>query len=149
MLAVGLGKTGDRLVPLDAYLKLIDLPGGQTEPEVVSSVLSVRRDRWVQARLAQLYASATSEERAKFDAAINDRLNKALAAKEARPLRKFLASFGFHPAADEARAQLFAQLTTKDNALERESLLDALQHLRRPGASRARLCSPNSHGVAH
>ncbi len=48
MLAVGLGKTGDRLGALDAYLKLSDMPGGQTEPEVVSSVLSVRRDRWVE-----------------------------------------------------------------------------------------------------
>ncbi|HKD35162.1 MAG TPA: PQQ-binding-like beta-propeller repeat protein, partial [Pirellulales bacterium] len=135
LLAQGLSQTGDHLGALDAYLRLIDLPGGQSEPEVVNSVLSVRRDRWIRARAAELYAAVTSEERAKFDEAVTERLGKALAAKEAKDLRRFIAYFGFHPAADEARQQLFAQLKS-EMALERELLLEDLEHS--PDAARRR-----------
>jgi outer membrane protein assembly factor BamB/tetratricopeptide (TPR) repeat protein len=127
LLAQGLGQSGDHLGALDAYLRLIDLPGGQSEPEVVSSVLSVRRDRWIRARAAELYAEVTSEERAKFDAAVTERLGKALAAKQPKDLRRFIAYFGFHPTADEAREQLYAQLTQSETALERELLLEDLE----------------------
>jgi outer membrane protein assembly factor BamB/tetratricopeptide (TPR) repeat protein len=137
MLAQGLGQTGDRLGALDAYLKLIDLPWGQGEPEVVSNVLSVRRDRWIRARVDQLYASAASEERAKFDAAVSERLNAALAAKQPKDLRRFVAHFGFHPAADEAREQLFAQLVGPETLIERELLLGELQRSSDPVRRRA------------
>lgn len=127
-LAQGLGKTGDRLGALDAYLKLVDLPAGRGEPEVIGNDLSVRRDRWIRARIDELYASAANDERTKFDAAVADRLSKALAAKQPKDLRKFVAVFGFHPAADEAREQLFAQLTQPETLVERELLLDDLMH---------------------
>ena len=87
------------------------------------------------ARAAELYASLTSEERAKFDAAVTERLGKALAAKQPKDLRRFIAYFGFHPMADEAREQLFAQLTQPETALERELLLEDLDALDRRRAA--------------
>src|SRR5262249_16099122 len=54
-LSQGLDKAGDRLGSLEAYLKLIDLSPSQSDTEVVSNQLSVRRDHWVRARLERLY----------------------------------------------------------------------------------------------
>ena len=136
-LSEGLDKSGDRLGSLEAYLKLIDLSSGQADTEVVSNLLSVRRDRWVRARLDRLYAAATGDERTKFDAAVSERLSKALAAKQAKDLRRFLAFFGFHPASDEAREQLFAQLGGQESWIERESLLNELQRSADPVRRRA------------
>ncbi len=136
-LSQGLDKAGDRLGSLDAYLKLIDLSSVQSDPEVVNNQLSVRRDRWVRARLERLYSAASGDERTKFDAAVTERLSKALGAKQAKELRRFLAFFGFHPAADEAREQLFAQLGGQESWIERESLLDQLQRSPDPARRRA------------
>ena len=136
-LSQGLDKAGDRLGSLDAYLKLIDLSSVLSDPEVVSNQLSVRRDRWVRARLEQLYLGTSGDERTKFDAAVANRLSKALAAKQAKELRRYLAFFGFHPASDEAREQLSAQLTSPEYAIEREGLLDELQRSPDPVRRRA------------
>ncbi len=137
VLAEGFRKTGAKLPALEAYLKLVDLPGSQSDLEAVGSSLSVRRDRWVQARLQELYLGANPDDRAKFDSAVKERLQAALAAKEAKDLRRFLSFFGFHPVADEAREQLFVQLTPQDRLMERESLLNELMNSADPARRRA------------
>ncbi len=137
VLAEGLRKTGAKLPALETYLKLVDMPGAQSELEAVGNSLSVRRDRWVQARLQEIYAASTSDDRAKFDSAVGTRLQAALATKEVRDLRRFLGYFAFHPAADEAREQLFVQLTPQDRLMERESLLNDLQRSVDPARRRA------------
>ena len=70
LLADGLAKSGDRLSALDAYLKLIDLPSTRGEPEVIDASLSVRRDRWIRARVTALYQRTSGAVRAQFDAAV-------------------------------------------------------------------------------
>ena len=92
-MAEGLQKQDDRTAALEAYLQLVDLQWGQGEPETVETNLSVRRDRWVQARFDELYAAATSDERTKIDAAVAARLKVALDTKSAKPLRALLELF--------------------------------------------------------
>ncbi len=152
-------KTGDKLGALEAYLNLADLPWDPSEPETVEPNLSVRRDSWVQARLQALYAVATPEERSKVDAALTERVGKAVASSNAASsasvnsskssasststetavdkLRLAIRCFGFHPAADEARARLLAQTKSTLPPLERESLLRQLERSSDPARRRA------------
>ena len=109
LMSEGLQKQDDRLAVLDAYLQLVDLQYGQGEPESVETNLSVRRDRWLQARFDELYAAATSDERSKIDVAIATRLKTATDAKTTKALRKFLGYFGNLPVADECGSGLLCQ----------------------------------------
>ncbi len=146
VLAEGFRKSGDRPEAFRTYLKLVDFKTSQSEPEKVRPELSVRRDRWLEARLDDLYTLANPEERAKFDEEILHRRDAALALGQsdsgtkkddtADKLRHFLALFGWHPLADEARQQLFAQLTEADTLLERESLLRQLVQSSEPARRR-------------
>ena len=104
MLAEGLQKSNDRLSAVDAYLKLADLKWGQDELEAIEPNLSVRRDRWVEARMASLYTNAPPDDRAKIDAELSKRVKATIAGKNDRDLRAYASYFAFHPTADEARA---------------------------------------------
>jgi outer membrane protein assembly factor BamB len=127
MLADGLQKSGDRLAAVDAYLKLADLQWGQGEPESVEPNLSVRRDRWVEARMEAIYTSANPADRSKIDAELSERLKTVLAGKNDKELRAYANYFSFHPTADDARAALFRQLTGNESMIERQSLLSELE----------------------
>ena len=127
MLADGLQKSGDRLAAVDAYLKLADLQWGQGEPESVEPNLSVRRDRWVEARMDAIYASANPTDRSKIDAELSARLKTVLAGKNDKELRAYANYFSFHPTADDARAALVRQLTGSESMIERQSLLCELE----------------------
>jgi tetratricopeptide (TPR) repeat protein len=132
MLADGLQKSGDRLAAVDAYLKLADLKWGQGEPESVEPNLSVRRDRWVEARMESLYLRAPPADRSKIDAELADRLKAVVAGKNDKELRAFASYFSFHPAADEARAELYRLLANSDapsehTLIERQALLGELE----------------------
>jgi outer membrane protein assembly factor BamB len=143
LLAKGLQKSGDRLAAVDAYLKLADLKGGQAEPESVEPNLSVRRDRWVEARLESLYTEAPAADRAKIDDELSSRVKGIVAAKNDKELRAYINYFGFHPTANLARAELFHLLASNDtiaerqSAIERQSLLSELERSPDPVQRRA------------
>ena len=133
LLAAGLQKSGDRMAAVAAYLKLADMKGS-TGPETVEPDLAVRRDCWVEARLASLYADkeTTPDERAKIDGQLSARLRGILAGKNdkdnERELRAFASYFSFHPTADVARAELFHALSTSENTIiERQLLLSEIE----------------------
>ncbi len=84
----------------------------------------MRRDRWVQGRLAQLMAAAKAAERQQLDSLVSQRIQKALEANSTKSLRKALALYGCHPASDVAREKLVA-LLGGERAIEREQLLHA------------------------
>ena len=137
MLADGLQKSGGGLAAVDAYLKLADLKWGQSEPESVQPNLSVRRDRWVEARMEAIYASATAPDRSKIDAELSERLKTVLAGKNDKELRAYANYFSFHPTADDARAALFRQLSGNETMIERQSLLSDLERSGDPVQRRA------------
>jgi outer membrane protein assembly factor BamB len=151
VLAAGLQSEGKTTESLTAYLQLADLKSGN-EPEDVEVGREVRRDRWISARLEQLWKSSPAAGRAAIDSALAARLADAEGAatvansQETRAdrLRKFLQTFAFHPLADAAREKLIAQLGDAESALEREQLLLRLEKSsdrQRAAAAVARLAS--------
>ncbi|HEX3999574.1 MAG TPA: PQQ-binding-like beta-propeller repeat protein [Pirellulales bacterium] len=140
MLAEGLQKSkgsDDRLAAVDAYLKLADLKWGQSEPESIEPNLSVRRDRWVEARMESLYSTAPAADRAKIDAILAARVKAIVAGKNDADLRAYDHYFGFHPTADLARAELVRQLTGNESILERQLLFSKLEASEDPAMRRA------------
>jgi outer membrane protein assembly factor BamB len=133
LVAVGLKKSGEALDAFDSYIRLLDEPAGKANPEPersklepVGDSLLVRRERWIQAELADLRAHATPDEQRQIDARVAARLQLAVAAKAPPELRRFLKVFGTHPLADEARANLVAALAG-NSYMERELLLRRLE----------------------
>lgn len=127
IMAQGLHKQGQHLPALEAYLKLADSAEGTLELEPIDEVRSVRRDRWVQAGIASLVASATSEEREQIEESITARLEEARADESPEPLRRFLRFFSQHPLADTARIELAGRLQGSEALLEIEFLLRRLE----------------------
>jgi len=123
LVATGLQTANENLAAFKTYMEFAAIDGPNDELERVDHALSVRRDRWVQARLAALRQAAKPEERAEMDKAIVARLQVARASEGPAALRSFLGYFGSHPAADEARELLVQRLTAPESSIEAEQLL--------------------------
>ncbi|HUY34739.1 MAG TPA: PQQ-binding-like beta-propeller repeat protein [Pirellulales bacterium] len=137
LLATGLQQAGEIEAALAAYLRLVDLGSPGNVLERLDGGLSVRRDRWVRARLAGLREAAKPDELARLDSVLAARLDAADAAADPAALREFLAYFGGHPLADAARARLAAKLIESDALLEAERLLRESERSSDPGRARA------------
>ena len=159
VLAAGLHGAGKTAEALDAYLQLADLKSGVDELEDVEPERSVRRERWIGARLESLWSSTSPEERTKINEAVLAKL--AAVTKTSDPtnegaradrLRQFIDIFSFHPLADTAREELLAQLAEAEAPLEREQLLAKLEKSadpKRAGAAVARLASLYQSAARH
>jgi len=121
--ATGLHRAGEWQPAFQQYQKLIALDEKQRRMESVSGSVSVRRDRWLRARLATLRLDADGEAAAEIDRAIEARLKAALKTQEVDPLRRFLEYFGSHGSAAEARRQLVRRLADAGRLLEAEWVL--------------------------
>jgi len=119
-LAAAHQQAGDVSAATDAYLKLIDLggPADCKELEYFGPAWVARRDRWIQARLAELHAMAEPARRAEIDGKIAARLTDDR-------LSEFLSFFGWHAAANDARLRL------AEESIEKKEWLPAEQSLRR------------------
>ncbi|MEX2139170.1 MAG: PQQ-binding-like beta-propeller repeat protein [Pirellulales bacterium] len=151
VLAAGLHREGKIDAALEAYLKLADLKTGASELEDVEADRSVRRERWIGARLEELWKSTSPENRATIDEAIATRLSAATTASDSKEegaradrLRQFIDVFAFHPLSDSAREELLGELAEAESPLEREQLLAQLEKSTdrtRAGAAVTRLAS--------
>ncbi len=133
--AVGLQAAGELGEAFETYLKLVDAD----EPLALDALderLSVRRDRWLRVRLEALGEAADADQRRQIDAAVEERLARALKAASAEDLREFLSVFGAHPAAAQAREALLARLG-RDDLLERNLLLRARERSSDPAVAGA------------
>jgi outer membrane protein assembly factor BamB len=136
ILAVGLQQNGELAAAFDAYILLIDtltVPidvGTETFERLqrVEEDLQVRRDRWIQVKLAILREAANEDEQQRMDAVVLERYVLAVGSGRAQSLRDYLAYFGQHPSALSARMQLASRLIESNQAIERE-LLEAEIHL--------------------
>ncbi len=123
LLALGLQSAGETLPAFQAYLKLAD-QDSHPGLDNIEQGLSTRRDRWIRSQLGQLVATANDDERRQLDAEIEQRLQAAIDTNKADALRSFLAIFGSHASANQAREKLLALLTADD-------MLEAESHLRK------------------
>lgn len=143
LMAHGLQKAGQLVPAFDAYLKMADLASEPGGIERIDSGLSVRRDRWVHARLASLYTSATANAAAKpsdkqhMDSALAGLLRECVESKDEERLRNFVLYFGYHSTADQAREQLAAKAIASKEWLEAEHWLRRLEHSSDAGRVRA------------
>lgn len=125
LLAVGLQQSGESLAAFEAYLRMVDLKSPVEELERVEQALNVRRDRWVGARLAALFAAASPADRDAMRARLHSTLEEVQTDGAPDGLRNFISFFGAFPEADEAREAL-AQRLLADSPLEAEQLLRRL-----------------------
>jgi len=122
-MAVGLAGAGELRSALEHYLKLIDLDAGRRDMERVDGSLAVRRDRWIQVRLAALGESASEEFRAEIDRVAAARLEEALAAEGPGAIWRFLEHFGAQPIAAEVRRHLVRRFRESGDLLGAELVL--------------------------
>jgi outer membrane protein assembly factor BamB len=120
----GAQRAGDRTTALDTFLTIaeIDPVGDATEP--LSAAVTVRRDRWLAARLEELLNDADPEDRA----LVADRL--ASLSKEAQ-----VRYLPFQAATTDARTQLGADLARSENTLAAEQQLRAAIWFSQPHAA--------------
>lgn len=137
VLGLGLQQAREFWPAFETYLKLLEVTAAPSELERMDASLSVRRDRWVQARLAELRLAADEQAQQQIDSAIGARLAAALAATETDALARFVRYFGFHPAADEARVALATRLADAGRLLEAEILLEQVDLATNTPAARA------------
>lgn len=123
LMAGGLHAAEEYAAAFEMYLKLSETPGDLATLERVDEALSVRRDRWVQAQLGALVQSTPAEQAAAMNAAVQERLDKALASDRPQPVRSYLQWFGGLGSASEARRALSQRLAKGESALELELLL--------------------------
>ncbi|HZZ73820.1 MAG TPA: PQQ-binding-like beta-propeller repeat protein [Pirellulales bacterium] len=139
--AAGLMKAGEIAPAIATYLALADLDLNHSDLETISADYSVRRDRWLQGQLTSLLKTAKPDDLQKINAAVESRLEVALAAepveKKITLLRRFLNYFSAHATADVAREQLASLLTKRETVLEREELLQTLEASSDPARRRA------------
>jgi len=126
-MAAGFEKAGQLPAALEHYLKLTQLDQKQRELEAIDKTHSVRRDRWIQVRMAELHKSAPAEVRAEIDRTTRARLDAAIAAGTSEALQQFLDYFGMMPQADEARLRLVAKLRDGRRLLQAEMLLRRIE----------------------
>lgn len=114
LMAVGLHKSGQIVPAFEAYLKLVDLSAELSGAERVDSGLSVRRDRWVRARLAELQSAASADEQKQIDATLGKLLQESIESNEQARLTNFVLYFAYHPTADVARDTLATRAIQAD-----------------------------------
>ncbi|MES1213368.1 MAG: PQQ-binding-like beta-propeller repeat protein, partial [Singulisphaera sp.] len=127
LVAVGWQNAGNVPAAFEAYMHIAGLTAGANDLERVDHVLSVRRDRWVQARLKELLEAASPVDRSAMEKTIQARLELALQAAGTGELRTFLAYYGTLPIGDRAREALIPRLSEEGSLVEAEQLLKRLE----------------------
>ncbi len=120
LLATGQHKAGEIDSAFKTYLRFTDPSLGRVELEPIDGVLSVRRDRWVRTRIGELWETANDEQRQAMDDDLSVRLASALRSEGTVGLKEFLAYFGNHALAEQARAELVDRLLVAGEELAAE-----------------------------
>jgi outer membrane protein assembly factor BamB len=120
IMATGFQSAGEHRQAFDQYMKLLALEEESPPLDRVGQSISVRRDRWIQVRLAELRHAAGPEAAKAIDEAVQAQFKTAVAAKGPDALRRFLNYFAGQPAAADARKELLARLIKAGSLLEVE-----------------------------
>lgn len=141
LMAAGWQTEGEIAKAFDAYLKLARLKaellesGGASELDVerVERHRNVRIDRWLQARIGELLAAASGEQREQMERTIRAQYDAVMEGGETSALRKFIRHFGAHPWAEEVRLKLAGNLAGAGDVLEAELMLTRLEKIGEDG----------------
>jgi outer membrane protein assembly factor BamB len=126
--AAGLHEMGDQQEAFHEYIKLATADTGKPELERVSAALTVRSDRWIRPRIAEVYRKSSGAQRAKLDRAIAELLSKAAENEDdTQTLIRFLNAFVDLPVGDQAGQLLVGRLDPNKQALAQELLLRRLR----------------------
>ncbi|MBT6153826.1 MAG: PQQ-binding-like beta-propeller repeat protein [Planctomycetaceae bacterium] len=126
--AAGLHEMGDQQGAFREYIKLATADTGKPELERVSAALTVRSDRWIRPRIAEVYRKSSGAERAELDRAIAELLTKAAENEDdTQMLIRFLDAFVDLPVGDRAGQLLAGRLDPIKQTLAQELLLRRLR----------------------
>jgi outer membrane protein assembly factor BamB len=121
LMAAGLEKGGQAHAAFEYYVKMCQPGIDPVSLEVVTpGELSVRRDRWVQAKIAELHKVASPEERRRMDDTISAHLASIRGGANLRALRQFVNYFGNLEIGGQARSELIRALADQGEWLEIE-----------------------------
>ena len=123
LMATGLADAGEYRPALEQYLKLIELDRRHQGMERLDKRLAVRRDRWVQLRLAELRTTVPPGVRNEIDQMVGDKFTAAIEEEGPQALARFIKYFDGHPIADEARRELVRRHRESGQLLSAELLL--------------------------
>jgi tetratricopeptide (TPR) repeat protein/outer membrane protein assembly factor BamB len=110
LVTTGLQAAGELDAAFDRCQELIALDNGRFPMEPISKKHSVRRDRWIQARLDSLRASAKDELAARMDTTFAEKKKTALSEGTQEGLKAFLDYYGSLPIGSEVRTAWIEQL---------------------------------------
>ncbi len=124
LVAEGLRDSGRLVEAFDRYLELIALDQQHPGMEQLGPQHSVRRQRWVRGRVAELWEEAQhTTARAEMQQRVEQRLEAALKAGALEPVEQFEDYFGELPAGVQARRELVLRLAEAGKWLDAEMVL--------------------------
>jgi len=135
--ARGLHAAGEHDTALTRYFEFLDLTDEYLSSQVVPNELLIRdfdpevevsAQRWARGKISQLHNAMTAQEQAAADKAVQQRLDKILAAEKTdqQKLARFVNRFPHFPAATQARVKLANILLDQGLILQGESVLRGL-----------------------
>jgi outer membrane protein assembly factor BamB len=136
LMAVGLRDAGRTDDALEYFLKLAELDHEQLaldsdvsrhELVRVDGQLRVRRDRWIRVNLSDMLAHVPDTARTRIDALVQGRYAAVIQRRSLTDLRQFVDHFGSHPLGPAAQLELARLLVERNQPLEAEFQLLALQ----------------------
>lgn len=126
LMASGLQQAGEHLAAYELFVKFGAQQLGEADLDRIDPSWSVRRDRWVRARLERLRALASDAERAEMDALLLAQLDSLTQGGRLDGMRQALQLFGTTPPTHALRKRLFEELRGSDTALESERVLQPM-----------------------
>lgn len=127
MYADGLRKMGERKLAFEEYLKLAGETADDLQMERLDGTLAVRSDRWIRARMAELYAASTAAERADLDHAIAVKLESLADDSTNDALSPFLSYFKGIPIPPDAYRKVVERLIDTKADIELELRLEQMR----------------------
>jgi outer membrane protein assembly factor BamB len=119
---------GERAVALGKYLELANLGAENDALDEVELNYEVRHTAWIQARLRELWSTATTDEKASWEQQLDKHLTQITALpveKQRASLKRYVSLFDFYPGTDAAREKLVQLLGSEAPQLS-EKLLQQL-----------------------
>jgi outer membrane protein assembly factor BamB len=135
--AMGLDAAGERMDAFEAYLRLSDATAVEPTLLSIDSESGVRSDRWIRAKINEIWAEASVGQRETITEQLRDRKRDWATPPSVSQLRSYLAHFGGLPGTDEIRLQLIDAMLERGEVLDSEIELLRLEESSSPDSQAA------------
>ncbi len=139
LMATGLAAEGESARALNYLRQLIDLDAEHPGMEELDLDWTMRRDRWIQLQLGELWRNGAAPVRSEMEKLVGETLAKATAAGSIESLQRHRHYFGRLPAGRQAEKPLAEKLLAAGRLLEAELLWMRQLRAGRPEESAAAL----------